>query len=104
MLSQRTRKQMEAGDLCARYCRANRLHTLHGAICRTGEQAILSSYCANYGKEFPLSGISGSGCNIFRRMHAIKRNLRGVYCQNWEINWKGGGTSVDADKLARSTC
>ncbi len=31
-------------DLCARYCHVNRRQTTKGAVCRTGELAVVSSY------------------------------------------------------------
>ena len=31
-------------DLCARYCRVNRIETTKGAICRTGERAVVHSF------------------------------------------------------------
>ena len=33
-------RHMEDCDLCARYCRMNRMETIKGAVCRTGERAV----------------------------------------------------------------
>jgi putative pyruvate formate lyase activating enzyme len=82
-------------DLCARYCRVDRLETVRGAVCRTGEQASVHGYGPHHGEEDPLRGWSGSGTIFFSWC-----NLRCVYCQNWEISQKGLGHSVDPAELA----
>lgn len=82
-------------DLCARYCRVNRRETLHGAVCQTGEQAIVHSYGPHHGEEAPLRGWNGSGTIFFSRC-----NLRCVFCQNWEISQRGEGQAVTPDELA----
>ncbi len=86
---------LESCDLCARYCRVNRLETLKGVACRTGERAVVHSYGPHHGEEDPLRGTRGSGTIFFSQC-----NLRCVYCQNWEISHKGEGVPVTPDQLA----
>jgi putative pyruvate formate lyase activating enzyme len=82
-------------DLCARYCRVNRLEGTAGAACRTGERAVVSSCGPHHGEEMPLSGWRGSGTIFFSWC-----NLRCLYCQNYGISWEGEGREVSARELA----
>jgi len=82
-------------DLCARYCHINRLETTKGAVCRTGEKAVVHSFGPHHGEEDPLRGIHGSGAIFFSWC-----NLRCVYCQNWDISHKGLGREVEIEELA----
>ena len=82
-------------DLCARYCCMNRLETVKGAVCRTGERAVVSSHGPHHGEEYPLRGTHGSGTIFFAWC-----NLRCVYCQNWDISQEGEGREVTAAELA----
>ena len=82
-------------DLCARYCRVNRRETLEGAVCQTGERAVVHSYGPHHGEEDPLRGWNGSGTIFFSRC-----NLRCVFCQNWEISQRGEGQAVTPEELA----
>ncbi len=79
-------RHLEHCDLCARYCRVNRRATLEGAVCRTGEQAVVASYGPHHGEEDPLRGRCGSGTIFFAWC-----NLRCVFCQNWDLSQKGIG-------------
>ena len=88
-------KHMADCDLCARYCRMNRLETTKGAVCRTGAHAVVHGYGSHHGEEDPLRGIRGSGTIFFSWC-----NLRCVFCQNWEISQKGRGSEVTPDELA----
>jgi putative pyruvate formate lyase activating enzyme len=88
-------KHLQDCDLCARYCRVNRLETIQGAVCRTGERAIVHSYGPHHGEEDPLRGWNGSGTIFFSWC-----NLRCVYCQNWDISQKGLGREVAPAELA----
>lgn len=88
-------QHLERCDLCARYCRVNRLQGTRGAVCRTGEQAWVSSYGPHHGEERPISGYAGSGTVFFTWC-----NLRCVFCQNWEISQKGEGREVTPEELA----
>jgi putative pyruvate formate lyase activating enzyme len=89
------RQHLENCDLCARYCRVNRRHSIRGAICRTGEQAIVCSAGPHHGEEDCLRGWRGSGTIFFSWC-----NLRCIYCQNWEIAWQGEGREVSDEELA----
>jgi putative pyruvate formate lyase activating enzyme len=88
-------RHMEDCDLCARYCRINRLKTSKGAVCRTGKRAVVYSFGPHHGEEAPLSGSRGSGTIFFSWC-----NLRCVFCQNWDISHKGKGREVEPDELA----
>ena len=89
------RAHLEDCDLCARYCRVNRLQGTRGAVCRTGERAVVSSFGPHHGEEGCLRGRRGSGTIFFTWC-----NLRCVYCQNWEISWKGAGGELGDAELA----
>ncbi|HEY4773702.1 MAG TPA: radical SAM protein [Xanthobacteraceae bacterium] len=89
------RRHLENCDLCARYCRVNRRQSIRGAICRTGERAVVHSAGPHHGEEDCLRGWRGSGTIFFSWC-----NLRCIYCQNWEIAWKGEGQEVSDDELA----
>jgi putative pyruvate formate lyase activating enzyme len=66
-----------------------------GAVCRTGERAVVHSYGPHHGEERPLSGRYGSGTIFFSWC-----NLRCAYCQNWEISHRGLGREVTTAELA----
>jgi len=88
-------RHLERCDLCARYCRVNRRETIEGAVCRTGERAVVASYGAHHGEEDPLRGRRGSGTIFFSWC-----NLRCVYCQNWDISQKGVGREAEPAAIA----
>ena len=88
-------QHMEQCDLCARYCRVNRLKTTEKAICRTGEQALVHSFGPHYGEEESISGWMGSGAIFFGRC-----SLHCVFCQNWEISQTSAGRSATPDQIA----
>ncbi len=88
-------KKMEDCDLCARYCRVNRRKTIRGAVCRTGERAVVHGFGAHHGEEDVLRGRRGSGTIFFSWC-----NLRCVFCQNWEISQRGEGNEVDPEGIA----
>ncbi|MDH3673832.1 MAG: radical SAM protein [Gammaproteobacteria bacterium] len=88
-------RHLEDCDLCARYCHVNRRKTVKGAVCRTGERAIVFGHGPHHGEEDPLRGRNGSGTIFFSWC-----NLRCVYCQNWDISQKGLGREVDPEELA----
>jgi putative pyruvate formate lyase activating enzyme len=89
------REHLTDCDLCARYCHVNRLETTRGAICRTGERAVVNSFGPHHGEEDCLRGRRGSGTIFFSWC-----NLRCVFCQNWEISWKGQGEKLGDAELA----
>jgi putative pyruvate formate lyase activating enzyme len=74
----------------------DRLRTIDGAVCRTGERAVVHSYGAHHGEEDPLRGTRGSGTIFFSWC-----SLRCVYCQNWEISQKGIGREVEPREIAQ---
>jgi len=88
-------RHLEDCDLCARYCHVNRRVTVKGAVCRTGERAVVHSAGPHFGEEAPLTGRHGSGTIFFSWC-----NLRCVFCQNWEISHKGMGREVEPEELA----
>ncbi len=89
------RERLSDCDLCARYCHVDRTTGMEGAVCRTGEKAVVSSFAPHHGEEAPLSGRRGSGTIFFSWC-----NLRCLYCQNWDISWQGHGIEVGPDELA----
>jgi putative pyruvate formate lyase activating enzyme len=89
------REHLENCDLCVRYCRVNRRQSIRGAICRTGERAVVYSAGPHFGEEDCLRGWRGSGTIFFSWC-----NLRCIYCQNWEISWAGEGREANDEELA----
>ena len=97
-LTQRARdawQRLNDCDLCARYCHVDRIANVRGAVCRTGERAIVYSAGPHPGEEDCLRGTNGSGTIFFSFC-----NLRCVYCQNWDISWGGEGREVSTEELA----
>jgi putative pyruvate formate lyase activating enzyme len=92
---ERAWQQLESCDLCARYCQVNRRLTIAGAICRTGDRAVVASYGAHHGEEDCLRGWRGSGTIFFSRC-----NLRCLYCQNWDISQRASGRAMSPDEIA----
>ncbi|WP_455202590.1 radical SAM protein [Kaarinaea lacus] len=88
-------QHLEDCDLCARYCHMNRKQTTRGAVCRTGELAVVNSYGPHHGEENPLRGWNGSGTIFFSGC-----SLRCVFCQNWDISQKGAGRKTTPEELA----
>ena len=88
-------RHLEDCDLCARYCRVNRRQGTAGAVCRTGERALVASYGAHHGEEDCLRGTRGSGTIFFGWC-----NLRCVFCQNWDISQKGSGRETEPPEIA----
>ncbi len=88
-------KRLEACDVCPRECGVNRRESSEGAVCRTGELALVSSYNAHFGEEAPLVGRGGSGTIFFAWC-----NLNCQYCQNYEISQLGQGREVEPEELA----
>jgi putative pyruvate formate lyase activating enzyme len=88
-------KRLEACDICARECGVNRRESTKGAVCRTGELAVVSSCNPHFGEEAPLVGRHGSGTIFFAWC-----NLRCQFCQNYEISQRGQGREVEPEELA----
>ncbi len=80
--------------LCGWECRVDRRGGALG-VCRTGDQAMVSSYGPHLGEEDPLRGWRGSGTIFFTRC-----NLRCQYCQNHDISQTDSGQVVDPQRLA----
>jgi putative pyruvate formate lyase activating enzyme len=89
------RAVLEECRLCGRECRVNRLESAEGAVCRTGANAVVSSFNAHFGEEDPLVGQHGSGTIFFANC-----NLKCQFCQNYEISQLGEGREVEAKELA----
>jgi putative pyruvate formate lyase activating enzyme len=81
-------------DVCARGCRVDRRAGQVG-VCRTGEQAKVSSYGPHLGEEDPLRGRRGSGTIFFTRC-----NLKCQFCQNHDISQTDAGHAVEPEQLA----
>jgi len=80
--------------LCPRRCRVDRLGGEVG-FCKTGEQAVVSSWDPHFGEEAPLVGRRGSGTVFFTHC-----NLLCIFCQNYDISHLGYGRVVSANDLA----
>lgn len=93
--AERAREYLADCVLCARQCHVDRLQSLRGAACRTGERAIVHSFGAHHGEEDPLRGTRGSGTIFFSSC-----NMRCVFCQNHEISQRATGSEVGPDELA----
>ena len=87
--------RLEACDLCARECGADRRLHPQDAGCHTGERAWVSSYGPHFGEEDPLVGSGGSGTIFFTWC-----NLRCQFCQNYEISQLGDGREVEPEQIA----
>lgn len=88
--------RLEACDLCARECGANRRESSAHAGCHTGERAVMSSYGPHFGEEEPLVGSGGSGTIFFAWC-----NLCCQFCQNYQISQNGEGDEVEPQELAQ---
>lgn len=88
-------ERLEACNICPRECGVNRRESAKGAVCKTGERAVVSSYNPHFGEESPLVGRGGSGTIFFTRC-----NLKCQYCQNYEISQLGQGREVEPEDLA----
>jgi putative pyruvate formate lyase activating enzyme len=91
---ERAYQRLSHCDFCAWECKVDRRAGVMG-VCRTGEQARLSSYGPHRGEEAPLSGWRGSGTIFFARC-----NLRCQYCQNHDISQTDDGKLVEPEELA----
>jgi putative pyruvate formate lyase activating enzyme len=92
-------KRLEACDICPRRCAVNRRGGPERAealgVCRTGEEAVVSSTGPHFGEESPLVGRRGSGTIFFAWC-----NLRCRYCQNDSISQKGEGVPLSPEQVA----
>jgi putative pyruvate formate lyase activating enzyme len=92
--AERLNARLSQCDICPRLCRVNRKAGERG-VCRSGENAAVSSFGPHFGEETPLVGIHGSGTVFFSGC-----NLRCVFCQNYEISHLAEGSEVSAERLA----
>lgn len=86
---------MESCSLCPRTCYVNRLAGNEG-FCGANNQLTIASYQPHFGEEDPLVGQNGSGTIFFSNC-----SLQCVYCQNWEISFRGRGHSRSIEELAQ---
>lgn len=80
--------------LCPRRCNVNRLDDERG-VCRTGRNAVISSFGPHFGEERVLVGRRGSGTIFFANC-----NLKCIYCQNYDISQFGQGEEAPPERLA----
>ena len=88
-------RHIEDCDLCPRYCHVDRRQGIAGAVCRTGERAMVHSYGPHHSEEDCLRGRRGSGTIFFSWC-----NLRCAFCQNWDISQRGEGRETGPEELA----
>ena len=81
-------------NLCPRKCRIDRLSGETG-VCKTAQQAWVSSYNPHFGEEAPLVGKHGSGTIFFTHC-----NLMCLFCQNFDISHESCGQKVSNEELA----
>lgn len=95
-LSERLEKALEISsncELCPRKCHVNRPKDDKG-FCKTGRNALVSSYGPHFGEEKVLVGRFGSGTIFFTHC-----NMACVFCQNYDISQLGKGNEVSAQEL-----
>jgi len=80
--------------LCPRLCMANRAAGEAGACTAAGEFRV-SSFGPDFGNEQPIRGTRGSGSVFLSNC-----NLLCIFCQNWQINHRGDGTTTTHEELA----
>ncbi|MDF1590909.1 MAG: radical SAM protein [Desulfobacterales bacterium] len=85
---------LDSCRLCPRACGVDRNSERTG-ICKTGKDAVVSSYNAHFGEEAPLVGKRGSGTIFFTHC-----NLLCNFCQNYSISHEGDGQPVSSGQLA----
>ena len=90
----KAREILSSCSLCPRRCGVDRLSGQLG-ICKTGENAYVSSYHPHYGEEAPLVGHNGSGTIFFTYC-----NLLCNFCQNYDISHEGRGDEVSDEQIA----
>jgi putative pyruvate formate lyase activating enzyme len=86
---------LESCSLCPRRCEVNRIKGENG-FCRTGSEAVISSFGPHFGEESPLVGLHGSGTIFITHC-----NLGCVFCQNYDISHMGEGREISCQDLAR---
>lgn len=92
--AEEARALLEGCAVCPRKCGVNRLAGETG-VCKTGENAEVSSYSPHFGEEAPLVGKNGSGTIFFTHC-----NLMCNFCQNFDISHLGDGAEATPGRLA----
>jgi len=92
---ERARAMLQSCELCPRRCQVDRLRGETG-MCRTANEAVVSSYGPHFGEEAPLVGSRGSGTIFFTYC-----NLRCMFCQNYTISQMGDGKPASKEEIAR---
>ena len=87
-------KMLNACNLCPRKCGVNR-NSGETGICKTGKNALVSSYNAHFGEEAPLVGSHGSGTIFFTHC-----NLMCLFCQNYDISHEGCGRELSNEHIS----
>lgn len=85
---------LENCEVCPRKCHVNRIENKRG-ICLIGRYAKVSSFFPHFGEEDCLRGCNGSGTIFFSFC-----NLRCVFCQNFDVSWRGEGNEVSSKDIA----
>ncbi|MCP4538259.1 MAG: radical SAM protein [Chloroflexi bacterium] len=91
---QRAYDQLHTCNFCGRECQTNRYEQL--GECKTGVQAVVSSFGPHLGEEDPLRGHRGSGTIFFTWC-----NLKCQFCQNHDISQRGAGRKIEPEELAK---
>jgi putative pyruvate formate lyase activating enzyme len=89
------RRRLASCCLCPRQCHIDRTGHLKMGICKTHENAWVSSFQPHFGEETPLVGSHGSGTIFFTHC-----NLMCNFCQNHDISHQGLGQAVTDHQLA----
>jgi putative pyruvate formate lyase activating enzyme len=79
---------------CPRECLVDRLDGDTG-FCSSTARLKVASFGPHMGEERPLVGRGGSGTIFFSNC-----NLLCCFCQNWEINHRGDGSTINHRELA----
>lgn len=83
-------------QVCPRLCKGVDRRADQFGVCKVGRYARVASAFPHFGEEDVLRGWEGSGTIFFSW-----RNLRCVFCQNFEVSQAPAGEELDARGLAR---
>jgi putative pyruvate formate lyase activating enzyme len=86
--------RLHACNFCGRECHVDRYE--QPGECKTGLQAVVSSFGPHLGEEDPLRGHRGSGTIFFAWC-----NLNCQFCQNHDISQGGAGREIEPEELAK---
>lgn len=87
-------EHLKSCDFCGHECNTNRYE--RPGVCKTGVQAMVSSFGPHHGEEDPLRGHRGSGTIFFAWC-----NLNCQFCQNHDISQGGAGRETEPEELAK---